>query len=72
MNFENLVCNLLRGRFFCLCLLVVERGRDNNSATKRSLLFCNSSVSDYKCTKPDGGRHTEPSTSKTPIPIPLF
>ena len=35
MNFENLVYNLLRGRFFCLWWCVVERGRDNNSATNR-------------------------------------
>lgn len=27
--------NLLRGRFFCLLWCVVERGRDNNSATNR-------------------------------------
>ena len=33
MLFENCFCNLLRGRFFCLWWCVVERGRDNNSAT---------------------------------------
>lgn len=35
MLFENCFYNLLRGRFFCLWWLVVERGRDNNSATNR-------------------------------------